>query len=100
MTPPADAQPIRLNLRVSPGGTRSAVIGRHGDAWKLRVVAAPERGRANDSVVALLASTLGLRRPDVRIVNGTSSRNKTVELVGLTRDEAERRLTDAQEGAA
>ena len=32
---------IRLNLRVSPGAGRSAVVGRHGDAWKLRVAAAP-----------------------------------------------------------
>ena len=76
------------------------MVGRHGDAWKVRVVAAPERGRANESVVALLADTLGLKRRDVTIVNGTSSRNKTVELVGLTRDEAERRLTNAQKGAS
>ncbi len=96
---PADTKPIRLNLRVAPGGSRSAVVGRHGDAWKIRVVAAPERGRANASVVALLASTLGLRAPDVRIVSGTTSRNKTVELVGVTRDEAEMRLAHAQEGA-
>ena len=97
MFPPTTVDSIRLNLRVSPGGSRAAVIGRHGDAWKVRVVAAPERGRANDAVVALLVTTLGLRRPDVRIVKGTSSRDKTVELVGLTLDEAESRLTHAQE---
>ena len=100
MTPPLEAGTIRLSLRVSPGGSCAAVVGRHGNAWKVRVVAAPERGCANDSVVALLASTLGLRRPDVRIVSGTSSRNKTVELVGITLDEAESRLTDARKGAA
>ena len=97
MVPPTTVDSIHLNLRVSPGGSRAAVIGRHGDAWKVRVVAAPERGRANDAVVALLVTTLGLRRPDVRIVKGTSSRDKTVELVGLTLDEAESRLTHAQE---
>jgi uncharacterized protein len=99
MAPPPTKDSVRLDLRVSPGGSRAAVIGRHGDAWKVRVAAAPERGRANDAVVALLATTLGLRRPDVRIVRGTSSRNKTVELVGLTLDEAESRLTNAQEEA-
>lgn len=100
MAPHADHMPIRLDLRVSPGGARAAVVGRHGDAWKVRVVAAPERGRANESVVALLADTLGLKRDDVTIVNGRSSRNKIVELVGLTRDEAERRLINAQRGAS
>ncbi len=96
---PADPKPIRLNVRVAPGGSRPAVVGRYGDAWKIRVVEAPERGRANASVVALLASTLGLRAPDVTIVSGMTSRNKTVELVGVTRDEAETRLIHAQEGA-
>ena len=89
---------IRLNLRVSPGAGRSAVVGRHGDAWKLRVAAAPERGRANASVIDLLATSLDLRRPDVRIVGGTVSRDKVVEIVGLTLEEAERRLSTAQKG--
>ena len=91
---------IRLNLRVSPGAGRSAVIGRHGDAWKLRVAAVPERGRANASVIELLATSLELRRPDVRIVGGAVSRDKVVEIVGLTLEEAERRLTSAQKGPA
>jgi len=89
---------IRLNLRVSPGAGRSVVVGRHGDAWKLRVAAPPERGRANDSVVDLLATSLDLRRPDVRIVGGAVSRDKVVEITGLTLEEAERRLTSVQKG--
>lgn len=99
MTASADPKPVRLSLRVAPGAARPAVVGRHGDAWKLRVVAAPERGRANSSVVKLLAATLGLPAPDVRIVSGATSRDKMVEVIGLTRDEAERRLAHAQEGA-
>ena len=89
---------IRLSLRVSPGAGRSVVVGRHGDAWKLRVAAPPERGRANASVLDLLATSLDLRRPDVRIVGGAGSRDKVVEVVGLTLEEAERRLTSAQKG--
>ena len=91
---------IRLNLRVSPGAGRSAVVGRHGNAWKLRVAAPPERGRANMSVVNLLATSLEIRRPDVRIVGGGISRDKVVEIVGLTLEEAERRLASAQKGTS
>jgi hypothetical protein len=95
-----EPRPIRLNLRISPGADRSAVIGRHGDAWKLRVATAPERGRANAAVVDLLASALDLRRPDVRIVSGAVSRDKIAEIVGLTLEEAELRLSSVQKGTA
>ncbi|MGZ8686827.1 MAG: DUF167 domain-containing protein [Gaiellaceae bacterium] len=86
---------VRLRLRVSPGATRAAVVGRYGDAWKVRVTAAPERGRANDDVVELIADSLGVVRPDVRLVAGLSSRDKVVELSGITFEEAERRLEAA-----
>ena|SRR6187549_798055 len=82
----------RLRLRVSPGAARSVVVGRHGDAWKLRVAAAPERGQANDAVIELLAETLSLSRSDIELVSGGSSRDKIVELTGLDPDETDRRL--------
>ena len=83
---------MRLTLRVAPGARRPGVVGRHGDGWKVRVTAAPERGRANDELIGLLADTLGLHRPDVRVVAGASGRDKIVELSGLTLDEIESRL--------
>jgi uncharacterized protein len=85
----------RLRLRVVPGARRSHVVGRLGDAWKLRVRVAPERGRANDEVVALLAETLGVARADVRLVAGHTTGDKMVELSHMSVAEAERRLEAA-----
>jgi uncharacterized protein YggU (UPF0235/DUF167 family) len=67
-------------------------VGRYGEAWKLRVAAPPERGKANEATLDLLAETLGLAVTDLRLVSGHGSRDKTVEVSGLTTDEAERRL--------
>jgi uncharacterized protein (TIGR00251 family) len=91
-----EPRPVRLRLRIAPGAGRSSVVGRHGDGWKIRVAAAPERGRANARLVDLLATSLEIGRPDIRIVAGASSRDKVVELDGLTFAEAERRLAAAQ----
>jgi uncharacterized protein (TIGR00251 family) len=85
----------RLTLRVSPGAARSAVVGRHGAGWKVRVAAAPEDGKANDAVVRLLSETLALPARDVQIVSGRSSGDKTVALEGMQPDEIERRLAAA-----
>ena len=89
------ASTIRLRLRVTPGARSAGIAGRHGDAWKVRVTAAPENGRANDAVVRLLADALGVARADVTIVSGHGSRDKTVELAGVDAREVERRLDAA-----
>ena len=93
------AASTRLRLRVAPGARRAGVVGRHGEAWKIRVAEAPERGRANDAVVALLAQTFALPREDVRLVAGHGGRDKVVEVDGIEPDEAERLLAAAA-GAA
>ena len=90
-----DAPSARLRLRVAPAASRSEIVGRHGDAWRVRVAAAPERGRANDELLDLLAAALDLPRPQLTLVAGTSSRDKLVELTGLDGSEAEKRLRRA-----
>ena len=85
----------RLRLRVSLGAGRAAIVGRYGDAWKVRVTEAPEHGRANDAIVRLLANALALPRDAVAIVSGHSGRDKIVELTGVGPTLIERRLTSA-----
>ena len=82
----------RLRLRVSPGAASEAIVGRHGDAWKLRVCPAAENGRANDAVLHLVARALELPRASVTLVSGHGSRDKLVELAGVDQHEAERSL--------
>lgn len=85
----------RIRLRVAPGARTTQVVGRHGDAWKIRVSAAPERGAANDAVRRCLSERLGLTLADVTLVSGHASRDKVVEIRGLDAAEAERRLEAA-----
>ncbi len=71
---------------------RRSIVGRHGDAWKVRVTAAPEHGRANDAVVRLVAEALAVPRDAVTIVSGHGARDKIVELTGVGPALIERRL--------
>ena len=82
----------RLRLRVSPGSGQTRIVGRHGDAWKVRVASAPEHGRANADVLQLLADALGVPAGSLALVSGHASRDKVVQLDGLDAAEAERRL--------
>lgn len=94
------AQRTRLRLRVVPGTTHPGVVGRLGDAWKVRVTAPPEAGKANEAVLAMLAAVLGLERRDLTLTSGHGSRDKVVALMGLTHEDADARLAAAAKGAA
>jgi uncharacterized protein len=62
----------------------------------VRVAEAPDRGRANEAVLDLLAATLSVPRRDVTLVAGHGARDKIVQLDGIGEDETRRRL---EEGA-
>jgi len=80
---------------VSPGSARAAVVGRHGEAWKVRVVAPAEHGKANEAVIELLSETLGLPRSQLELVTGLGGRDKVVAVEGMSEGEAEERLAVA-----
>jgi uncharacterized protein (TIGR00251 family) len=90
------AATTRLKLRVSPGSRRPGIAGRHGDAWKVRVAAPPEGGKANEALLRLLAETLDVPRSSVALVSGRTSRDKIVVLEGVGQAQAERLLTSAR----
>ena len=85
----------RLRLRVSPGSGRAEIVGRYGDAWKVRVAEPPEHGRANDAVLRLLADVLSVPREALTLVSGHGGRDKIVELTGVGPALIERRLSSA-----
>ena len=78
------ADPIRLAVKVVPGASRSAIAGWLGDELKLRIQAPPEQGKANKSVLKLLAAALGVPAKSLRIVRGQTSAHKIIELSGIS----------------
>ena len=74
---------VVLAVHAQPGAGRSQVVGRHGDAVKIRVAAPPEAGRANDALVALLAERLGVPPKSVTLESGASSRTKRFRIAGV-----------------
>ena len=83
---------VVLQVHVQPGAGRTAVVGRHGSALKVRVAAPPQAGRANDASAALLAETFGVGGAQVELVGGASSRAKRFRIRGIELDGFRRRL--------
>jgi uncharacterized protein YggU (UPF0235/DUF167 family) len=92
-----------VRVKVQPRARRDAVLGEatsaDGPRLRLAVTAAPEDGRANRAVCALLAEALGVAPSAVQVTMGASAREKTLAVAG---DPAAlgARLADLVEGAA
>lgn len=75
---------------VQPSGRKNEIIGKHGEAWKIRIQAPPVDGKANEVLIEYVAEILGLSRKDVVLVRGQTSRNKVLEICNLTEVEVQK----------
>lgn len=80
---------VMLALHVQPGAKRTEVVGRHGDAWKVRLAAPPVDGKANEELIGFLAGLFGVPKRQVEITAGTTGRRKRVLVRGGVRWPAE-----------
>lgn len=75
---------VIFTAKVVPGSSRTAVAGVLADMVKVRVAAAPEKGKANQCLVAFLANQLGVRKNAVEIVSGQTQPVKRVRVAGIS----------------
>ncbi len=87
------AQPqTTLSIRVQPRASRNAVIGWTGNTLNIRLTAPPVEGAANAACLDFLAKLLDLSPSRLEILRGDCSRDKVVQITGLTRGEVRARL--------
>lgn len=65
-----------LEVKVIPRSKENALAGFEHNVLKIRVTEPPEKGKANDAVIALLAKELSLPKRDVTLISGSTSRRK------------------------
>ena len=76
---------VLVMVLVVPSASTTEIVGQHGDRIRLRVVAPPEKGRANAAVCSLLSSVTGAE--SVSIDSGMTNRRKTVRLSGMSTED-------------
>lgn len=86
-------------VRAKPASRRNEIQGEHAGALKISVAAPPEKGKANDAVLDLLADALGAPRTALTIVRGRSSASKTIHWAGVDAHEL-RAILDSCTAAA
>lgn len=70
---------MRIPIKVIPNAKQESVELKDG-VYVARVRAVPEKGKANEAVIKLLAKHFRVAKNQVKIVRGVTGRNKVVEI--------------------
>jgi uncharacterized protein (TIGR00251 family) len=79
-------------VHVVPKSIKNEVVGKHGDALKVRLISNTVSGIANETLINFLAQKLSVERDKIEIAAGLTSAEKMIVVVGLTPGEVESRL--------
>lgn len=74
----------QLQVHLQPNARRNEITGFEGDTLKIKVTAQPIKGKANKVLIDLLSKSLGVRKSDIVLVKGETSKHKMILIQGLT----------------
>jgi uncharacterized protein len=86
-----------VGIRLNPGSSREKIVSVEDDGIRLAVAAAPVDGKANESMIRLLLKALDIPKSSISIRKGATSRNKLVEVAGMTKEEVVGKLKKEME---
>jgi len=92
---------VSIRVHVAPRASANKVLGVYNGALKVALTAPPVDGAANKALVEYMAKALGVPKSAVAIVSGETSRNKSLRVAGIDREDVIRRLIlpgDDQDG--
>ncbi len=90
---------ILLKVRALPNASRNGLAGLSaGDALKVSVTAAPEKGKANQAIRKVLSKALGLKSSQVSIHSGETSRDKWFRVEGVQAERLRKVLEEGLKG--
>lgn len=75
---------VVLAVKVVPASSKTAIVGQLNGMLKIKLSAAPEKGKANQCLINFLAERLGVRKNAVSILSGATSPVKKVLIADLT----------------
>jgi uncharacterized protein (TIGR00251 family) len=88
----ADRDSVLLPVHAQPGARRNGIVGVHAGRLKVAVTQAPEKGKANDAIIEVLAEGLSLKRSQISLASGPTNSRKVFRVRDLMVDELAERI--------
>ncbi|MFA6666073.1 MAG: DUF167 domain-containing protein [Armatimonadota bacterium] len=86
---------VKLKVRVNPRSSVNRVTGWQGGTLSVKLTAPPVEGAANKACIEFLAKVLGVKKSQLVLLSGTTSREKIFQVDGLSHEELRRRINSA-----
>jgi len=86
------AEGVVLLVKAHPSAKQNALRGVHDGHLRVAVTAPPEKGKANQAILELLAEKLDLKRGQVELLGGETSNKKRVLVRGVAAEDVVRVL--------
>jgi uncharacterized protein (TIGR00251 family) len=74
---------IVIEVKVEPRSSKKGIAGVMDNVVKVKLTAPPVEGEANEQLIEVLSDLTGVRKSDIKIVRGLSSKRKAVEIRGV-----------------
>lgn len=74
---------IIIEVKVDPRSSKLGIVGVMDNMLKVKLTAPPVGGAANEQLVELLAEKYCVKKSNVTILRGGTSRRKTVKITGV-----------------
>ena len=84
---------IKFSVKVTPNSPRNQIQGLFDGVWKIRIAAPLDKGKANKELLEFLTQKLNVRKDNLTLLRGASSRRKIIGVTGLAQGEIVRRLS-------
>jgi uncharacterized protein (TIGR00251 family) len=75
---------LEVRLHVQPRARRCEISGVFNGALKIKVTAPPVADAANRAIIEFFSTLLGISKSSLRILAGSKSRDKTLQIRGLS----------------
>ena len=97
---PAPKEPLTFAVRVQPGARKSCVVGFQDGVLRLKIAAPPVDGKANRELIDFLSRVLGIRKSNISIEKGETSKNKMIAVSGISKAQIVDKITNASTSAS
>ncbi|MHC5073983.1 MAG: DUF167 domain-containing protein [Planctomycetota bacterium] len=90
---------VVFGIKVIPGSSKSEISGLFDGKLKVKVAAAPERGKANQALIDFLAKKLGIKKKHINLTSGHTSPIKFVQVSNMSQKTLLNKLNPENRGS-